>query len=155
MINASKVRELIEGKIADTGIFLVDISVSSSNHISVDIDSPEGVSIKECLLVNRIVEENLDRDVEDYSLEVASPGLDKSLKIVPQYLKNVGRNVKVVTNEGQEIEGALTAANENGFEVSSEEKVRLEGKKKKELIKTVHQLGYDQVKSTHIIISFK
>ncbi len=155
MINPRLIRDLVEEKIAETPLFLVDIQVSPANHIEIDIDSPQGVTVQDCLLVNRIVEENFDRDVEDYSLEVASPGLDKSLRIVPQFLKNVGREVLVVTNEDQKIEGLLSAANENGFEVTTEEKVRLEGKKKKELVTTVHQLDYDKVKSTHIIISFK
>lgn len=155
MISTSTVIKLIEEKIAETAIFIVDVSVSSSNHIAVEIDSPEGVNVKDCLMVSRQIEGNLDREVEDYSLEVTSPGLDQSLKIVPQYLKNIGRQVKVKTLEGTEIEGTLTAASDTGFEVTSEEKVRLEGKKKKELVTTVHPLEYDKVKSTYIIISFK
>lgn len=155
MINATQVRTIVENGIAETDMFLVDVIVSASNHIEIEIDSPKGITIKECQLVNKIIEENLSRDVEDYSLEVASPGLSKSLKIVPQYLKNIGRNVHVITNDGNEIEGELTAATEAGFEVKTEEKVRLEGKKKKELVTTMHQLEYDKVKSTHIIISFK
>ncbi|MES2630056.1 MAG: ribosome assembly cofactor RimP [Bacteroidota bacterium] len=155
MISASNIKEYVEGKLTETPLFVVDVQVSSGNHIEIDIDSPSGVNVSDCLTVNRIVEEGFDRDVEDYSLEVASPGLDKSLKIIPQYLKNVGRRVKVVTTDGAEIEGLLSSATENGFEVTTEEKIRPEGKKKKELVTTVHQLEYDKVKTTHIIISFK
>ncbi len=155
MISTEVVRKLIEEKIADTQIFIVDIQVSSKNHIAIEVDSPAGVTIKECLMVSRQVEGNLDREVEDYSLEVASPGLDKPLRMVQQYLKNVGREVKVVTTDGNEVQGPLTAADENGFEVTTEAKVKLEGKNKKELVTTVHRFEYDKVKSTHIIISFK
>ncbi len=155
MISPRALRDLVEEKLTGTPLFLVDIQVSPANHIEIDIDSPTGVTVKDCLLVNGIIEAGFDREVEDYSLEVASPGLDKSLKIVPQFLKNVGRNVKVLTTEGKEIEGLLSAASETSFDVTTEEKVKLEGMKKKELVTTVHQLDYDKVKSTHIIISFK
>jgi len=155
MISTEKVRQLVEEKIAETSIFIVDIQVSSKNHIAVEIDSPAGVSIKECLMVSRQIEGNLDREVEDYSLEVASPGLDKPLRMVQQYLKNIGREVKVVTNEGEELKGPLTAADETGFELTIEEKKKIEGKNKKELVTTVHRFDYDKVKTTHIIISFK
>lgn len=155
MINARQVRDLVEEKLAGTPLFLVDVYVSAENHIEIDIDCAEGISVKDCLFVNHLIEENLDREVEDYSLEVASPGLDKSLRIVPQYYKNIGRQVKVVTTEGMEIQGLLSSAGETSFEVSVEEKVIIEGKKKKELVTTIHQLDYDKVKSTHIIISFK
>jgi len=155
MISTEKVRQLVEEKIAETSIFIVDIQVSSKNHIAVEIDSQAGVSIKECLMVSRQIEGNLDREVEDYSLEVASPGLDKPLRMVQQYLKNIGREVKVVTNEGEELKGTLTAADETGFELTIEEKKKIEGKNKKELVTTVHRFDYDKVKTTHIIISFK
>ncbi len=155
MIAVSQVKNIIEANLPDPALFVVEINVSAKNHITVDVDSPQGVTINDCLAVSRALEANLDREVEDYSLEVASPGLDKPLRIVAQYLKNIGRDVIVVTNEGNEITGQLTSANENLFEVTTQEKVKLEGKKKKELVTTVHSFTYEQVKSTHIIITFK
>jgi ribosome maturation factor RimP len=155
MITASHIQKLIEEKIAETPLFIVDVTVSAASHIEIEIDSPTGVSVNDCLLVSRHIEASLDREQGDFSLEVASPGLDKSLRIVAQYLKNVGREVKVVSTDGTELIGLLSQADETGFDVTTEQKIKLEGKNKKELVTEVHRFAYDKVKTTHIIISFK
>ncbi len=155
MITASHIQSLVEEKFADTALFVVDVLISSGNHIEVEIDSPTGVTVNDCLLVSRHIEGSLDREAEDFSLEVASPGLDKPLRIVKQYLKNIGREVKVVTTEGVVHSGVLTQADESGFDVTTQQKIKLEGKGKKELVTTVDRFAYNQVKTTHIIISFK
>lgn len=147
MISEQKVKALVEEKIAETGAYLVEVKVSTTNQIRVYIDKLEGLSIKECVQVSRHIEGNLDREVEDYELEVSSPGLSQPFKVKQQYQKNVGRDVTVVTNEGQKVTGKLLEADDEGFTM-------LEKAKKKEEPKQL-RFKYDDVKETKVVISFK
>ncbi len=147
MISEQKVRALVEEKIAETGAYLVDVKVSATNQIKVFIDNPAGLSIKECVGVSRHVEGNLDREIEDYELEVSSPGLTQPFKVRQQYEKNVGRDVTVITADGQKVTGKLLATDDEGFKV-------LEKAKKKEEPKEIG-FNYNDVKETKVVISFK
>ena len=159
MISEKLVRELAEERIAelDNGLFIVEIKISSSNQINVLIDSSEGsVAITDCISVSRNIEHNLDREEQDFELSVSSPGLDQPLRMVPQYVKNVGRDVKVKLNdENGKLEGLLKHADDNGIIVETTRKERIEGRKKKETIVEEHPLQYDDIKETKIVISFK
>ena len=107
MISKERVEELALEKIVELDYFLVDVKVSSTNEITVLFDNEEGVGIKECLFVSRHIEGNIDRDIEDYQLTVCSPGIEKGFVVKEQYLKNIGRRVKVKTAEGDVIKGEL------------------------------------------------
>lgn len=154
MITAEQIKKIVADAIAGTEAFIVSIHVGLGNSIHIEVDTPAGISVNECLKVSRAVEGSLDREKEDFSLEVTSPGLDKPLRIPQQYSKNIGREVRVVTREGREITGELIAADDAGFQVKEEKTIRNE-KKKKELVSETFSLPYDHIKSTHIIISFK
>ncbi len=138
------------------GLFIVDLSISTTNVIHLELDKAEGyVSINECISVSRNIEHNLDRESEDFELHVSSAGLDKPLRVFPQYIKNVGRDVKVVTIDGKKLEGLLVAANEKELTLETSRNEKIEGKKKKELIVEQHVFPMNQIKETKIIISFK
>ncbi|MFN5147673.1 MAG: ribosome assembly cofactor RimP [Flavobacteriia bacterium] len=158
MISKSKVLELIDERIAElgNGLFVVDLTISSNNVIQVELDKHEGnVSINDCMSVSRNVEHNLDREAEDFELQVSSAGLDKPFRVPAQYVKNVGRTVKVVLQNGKKIEGELKAVSEKDVVVENSRKEKIEGKKKKELIVEQHVLPMEQIKETKIVISFK
>lgn len=140
----------------DNGLFIVELNVSSGNVIQVELDKHEGgVSVDDCIRVSRNVEHNLDREEEDFELQVSSAGLDKGLRVLAQYKKNIGRNVKVKLKESGSIEGELTAATEENITVRTSRKERIEGRKKKETIIEDHVVPMEQIKETKIIISFK
>jgi ribosome maturation factor RimP len=158
MINKNKVRELVEERMAelDNGLFIVELSISSNNAIRVELDKYEGgVSVEDCIRVSRNVEHNLDREEQDFELHVSSAGLDKGLRVLAQYTKNIGRDVKVKFAESGSIEGELVAATENDITVRISRKERIEGRKKKETIIEDHTVPMEQIKETKIIISFK
>ena len=158
MISKKKIETLALERIdeLDKGLFIVEIKVSSSNVIQVEIDAEEGnVAIEDCVSVSRNIEHNLDREQQDFELQVSSAGLDKPFRVTKQYIKNVGEDVKVKLNEGGKLEGQLIDANEESFVVETTRKERIEGKKKKETIIEQHKLSYDEVKETKIVISFK
>jgi ribosome maturation factor RimP len=105
--------------------------------------------------VSRNVEHNLDREQEDFELHVSSAGLDKPFRVLPQYLKNIGRQVKVVLNDGTKLEGELKSANETELALELIRKEKVEGKKKKETIVEQRVLQMEQIKETKIVITFK
>jgi ribosome maturation factor RimP len=158
MISKKKVIELAEERMNELncGLFIVDISISATNVIHVELDKAEGyVSINECMSVSRNIEHNLDRESEDFELHVSSAGLDKPFRVLAQYTKNIGREVKVVTTDGKKMEGTLSAANEKEITLETSRKEKIEGKKKKELIVEQHVFPMNQIKETKIVISFK
>ena len=94
----NKVQELLDGALTERSyLFLIDLSINDANKISIVLDGDNGVSLQDCIDVSRAVEADLDREEQDFSLEVASAGLSSPLKFVRQYKKNLGRNLKVKT----------------------------------------------------------
>ena len=155
MINEKIIRELAEERLATFDGFIVDLRVGAGNDIKLLIDADVPISISDCMSVSRNVEHNLDREVEDFSLEVSSAGLDQPFKHHRQYLKNVGREVKVVNLEGDKIEGVLSSANDDTFSVTTKRKERIEGRKAKHWVEEVHTFTYKEIKETKVIIGFK
>lgn len=106
---------LLEAALAENpSLFLIDLDISSTNHIKVIIDGDEGVKVEDCILVSRAIEGELDREEEDFSLEVLSAGVSEPLKLVRQYKKNLGRSLKVKTAE-ETFEGSLTNVDETAI----------------------------------------
>lgn len=157
MISKSKILELAEERIAerDPTLYVVEINVSKGNNILVEIDKEVGaVSIEDCISVSRNIEHNLDREEEDFALEVSSAGLDQPLRVVKQYVKNIGQEVKVKTLEKGSFQGIIKSADEEGIVLETKEKRRIEGRKKKETVIEELPIKYNEIKETKIIISF-
>lgn len=150
MITKDHIRKLAEEHISDSGIFLVDVRLSSTGRITVLIDRDEGVSIDDCASLSKEISHALGEEVGDYELNVSSPGLEMPLLVPRQYLKNEGRLVGVVTNEGDQEKGLLMNITSGGFDLKIETR-----QKNKEIITTVRSFNFEDVKSVKVIISFK
>lgn len=148
MINASDIRALVEEKIEGTGMFVVELTVSSANRIVIELDSMEGVTIDDCVQVSRHVESSLDRETQDFELQVSSAGIDKPLRDRRQYVKNVGRELRVQLEDGAELKGELLEANE-------QLKLKVPPSKKKKLPAREELIEWENIKEAKIIISFK
>lgn len=153
MIDKKELREFVDSRLSGTDYFLVDVVVSPSNDIVVEIDNPEGVDIDFCVELSREIEQAFSRDTEDYSLEVGSAGLTSPFKVLGQYLKNIGNKVEVVTRDGRKLKGILDDADEQGFVLGVETKVKEEGMKRPELRTIQYSFTYDQVKKVNAVIS--
>jgi ribosome maturation factor RimP len=149
MITKDHIRRLAEQHISGTGIFLVDVRLSSTGRITVLIDRPEGVRIDDCAMLSRQISNDLGEEGGDYELNVSSPGLDMPLLVPEQFRKNDGRMVDVVTNEGERFKGTMLNVTAGGFDLKVETKV------KKEIATTVRSFNFEDVKSVKVIISFK
>ena len=155
MIHQGTIDDIIRKHIADTDIFLVDISVSPGNIIHVYLDKPDGISINECTEINRHIITQLDKDIEDYELEVSSPGLGLPFKVFQQYQKNLGRYVELVLTNGVKIKGKLIEASLERIEIEEQKKLRDGSKKKAELITIITSYLISEIKSAKLVISFK
>ena len=155
MIDILAVKELVQEWLNGTDYFLVDLTISTDNRIVVEIDHAEGVWIEDCVELSRYIESHLSRDEEDYELEVGSAGLGQPFKVLQQYVNHIGKPVEVLTNEGKKLRGTLTAALPTQFEITVATRTRVEGKKRPQTIEQPITLGYDDVKYTKYLISFK
>jgi len=155
MITNIQIQELISEKLQDHNCFVVHLDVKPGNNIQLEIDSPSGVSIKDCIEFSRQIEHNLDRETEDFELHVSSPGLDKPLRVFQQYQKNIGRELHVVLNNDQIIEGLLKEVNENEILLTFTVVEKIEGKKKKIKTEKEELIPFTNIKESTIIISFK
>lgn len=158
MISKNKVRELAEERIKDRDerLFIVELTISASNVIRLELDKTEGsVSIEDCMSVSRNIEHNLDREEADFELHVSSAGLDKPLRVHAQYVKNIGRDLDVKLKSKEKTTGTLIAVDEAGITLKREEKQAVEGKKKKELVVIENKIAFSDINEAKIVISFK
>ncbi len=154
MIEKNKVKSLVEEWLQDKDYFLVDLTVSVDNRIVVEIDHAEGVWIEDCVELSRFIESGMNREEEDFELEVGSAGIGQPFKVLQQYVNHVGSEVEVLTNEGKKLRGVLASANESGFELTQTVKRKLEGEKRPRMVEETVAFRYDEVKYTKYSIKF-
>ena len=130
MIDKNVVKELVDEWLQDKEYFLVSIEISPDDKIVVEIDHADGVWIEDCVALSRFIEDHLNRDEEDYELEVGSAGLGQPFKVPQQYVNFIGKEVEVLDADGKKVKGILNSVDGNDFSVSVEEKVKVEGKKR-------------------------
>ncbi|MBO4822050.1 MAG: ribosome assembly cofactor RimP [Prevotella sp.] len=155
MTEKSIIKNLAEEWLEGKDYFLVDIEVSPDNKIVVEIDHADGVWIEDCVELSKYIEDHLDRDKEDFELEVGSAGLGQPFKVPQQYINFIGKEVEVLNADGKKLKGTLKTVDGNLFTVTTQEKVKVEGKKRPVLTPVDHQFEMDKVKYTKYIISFK
>jgi len=155
MVEKEIIARLVEEKLAGTASYLTGVEVKPENLIVVEIDNDEGVSIDDCAALNRYLESQLDRETEDFELEVGSAGITSPFKVLRQYLKNVGKDVEVQLKSGTKLTGVLKYADESGIVVSIEKQVKLEGAKRKQTVKEDLPCRMDEIKYTKYVIRFK
>ena len=155
MIDRNVVSGIVNEWLEDKDYFLVDVSVSPDDKIVVEIDHAEGVWIDDCVELSRFIESKLDREEEDYELEVGSAGIGQPFKVLQQYLIHIGKEVEVLTKEGKKLEGVLKEADADHFVVTVQKKVKPEGAKRPVWVDEDLTFTYDEIKYTKYLISFK
>ena len=155
MIDKRVIEQLAEEKLASSSNYLVSVEVQPGNVIVVEIDNDEAVSIDDCVELSRYIEEHLDRDAEDFELEVGSAGITSPFKVLRQYEKNVGNEVEVLTRNGVKLTGVLKSADEGSFVVTVTKQVKPEGAKRKITVEEDQTYTYNEIKYTKYLIRFK
>jgi len=160
VINAKKIQLLAEEFLEGTSAFLVDVKVASGNVIRISLENDDRTSITDCVELSRHIEGSFDREEEDFSLDVGSPGLDQPLKVLRQYLKIIGKQIAVNPIDGKKMQGELVSVEEEdgefkGLTLKTREKKRIEGRKATEWVDEEHQFQAGDIEWTKVIISFK
>ncbi|HEX7412376.1 MAG TPA: ribosome assembly cofactor RimP [Bacteroidales bacterium] len=148
MINEKLISNIIQLAIGGTDKFLVEVKVRTGNRIMVFVDSDTLLTIADCAGLSKFIESHLNRESEDFELSVSSPGIDMPYRNVRQYLKNTGREVSVITNDGIKRIGTLIAADQQGMELLEVTKM------KKVVTELRHRIKYTDIKETKEIIKF-
>ena len=155
MIEAKKVIEIAERHLEGSDMFVVECKVTPMGEVELLIDSDSAVRLEDCAALNRAIEAELDRDVEDYSLMVASAGIGSELKNIRQYRKLIGQSVEVLLLSGVKVLAKLDEVTEDGITISYEEKQAVEGKKRKVLVEVSRTYSFDEIKYTKEYLDFK
>jgi ribosome maturation factor RimP len=155
MIQVELVRSYLQDELPKRGLFLVEVTVSAGNRITVHADSMKGITIEECIGVSRFIESRFNRETEDYELEVSSPGLDNPLKQPEQYQKNLGRWLDVVTFDGLKTTGKLVNASEGSITLEIESIEKDDRTRKKVVVKKLLEKRMNEIKAAKIVISLK
>lgn len=152
-LNLQNLNEFVEKQLENTDCFLVKSTIVNKD-ITVEIDSDTRVDIDFVARLNQEIEAEFSPEIDDYNLEVGSVGLTSPLTLPRQYRKNVGNDVEVLTKDGRKLHGMLRSADEEGFVLAAEEKVKKEGEKRpvKEIVET--RFAYPEVKSVTYEIKF-
>jgi len=152
LYSIEKIKSVLIPVLEQSDLFLVDLSIGTNNHIKVLIDSEKGIRVDECVKISRSLESELDREKEDFQLEVSSPGVGTPLKVYQQYLQNIGRQVSVVTNDNKNYKGELTEANDKSIVVRITKRVKSGKKKVKQQDDII--ISFDEIQETKVIIKF-
>ena len=155
MIKKEVVYQIVGEWLEDKDYFLVEISISPNNRIVVEIDHAEGVWIDDCVNLSKHIESKLNRDEEDYELEVGSAGIGQPFKVLQQYYNHIDKEVEVGTKKGQKLRGILKDVDEDKIVLSTTVKSKPKGTKRVEEKEEDLTLTYDQINYTKYLISFK
>ena len=154
MINKQTIISLIESHFEGSDKFIVDIKVLAGNKIEVYIDAPKHIVIADCVELSRFIEGHLDREKEDFELQVSSPGATESFKVLDQYRKYKETKVKVVTKDGKKYEGVLKEANDDTFVIEeTRREKKIVGKGNQTVIENI-TIAYNNVKETKSVLPF-
>ncbi len=154
MISKDFITQIVENNLDTEAHYIVDIKIDTNNKINVLVDGKEGFTINDCVKISRAIEGSLDREKEDFELQVSTPGLDMPLKVNQQYEKNLNKEVEVKMSDGNKIVGKMTEITNETITVEYTKKEKVEGHKKKQTIEYKDVFKKDEVE-TRLVISFK
>ena len=157
MIDKKEITEIVETYLADSDRFLVSLTVSRQNNIKVFIDGDKGVTVADCIALSRHIESCLDRDNEDFTLDVSSVGVGQPLVMIRQYNNNVGRRLSIKAADDKQFKGKLIEVAGDGIwlELDKEKKKK---KQKKELEPKAESkvfIRFDDILEAKVQVSFK
>jgi ribosome maturation factor RimP len=155
MIDVKTVTEIAERHLEGSDMYVVECKISPMGEIELLIDSDTAVKLEDCAALNRAIEAEFDREVEDYSLMVASAGIGSELKLLRQYKKIIGSSVEVLLKDGIKLLAKLNSADEAGITISYEEKQVVEGKKRKVTVEVTKGYKWEEIKYVKEYLDFK
>jgi ribosome maturation factor RimP len=149
-----QINKLLEESLLEkTSLFLIDLTITDAFKVIVTIDGDNGVALQDCIDVSRAIENNIDREEQDFSLEVASVGVGSALKIVRQYKNNIGRTL-IVETMAEKIEAELVDANDDFIILSWKAREPKKLGKGKETVQKRQEIPYSEIKKAIVTVTF-
>ena len=157
MIDKNVIKTAVEEWLEKGDYYLVDVEMTPDDRIVIEIDHADGVWIEDCADLSRFLQEKLGEELGDYELEVGSAGIGQPFKVVQQYRNHVGKEVEVLQQNGQKVQGVLKEVSEDGaqFVVTVKEKQQVEGKKRPQLVEVDKNFAVGEVKYCKYLLNFK
>ncbi len=150
-----KVTQLLQEAMDENpSLFLISLDIQGNNEIKVTIDGDQGVTVQDCIAVSRKVEHNLDREEEDFSLEVMSVGATTPLQQIRQYKKNVGRFLEMKTDEGLKLEGTLKESTDENVILTWKAREPKPVGKGKVTVQKTEVIPYENIVEAKVMIKF-
>jgi len=149
MITISAIKSVLERKIKNSDEFIVDVYIKPTNKIYIEIDSLKGVTIDKCVEYSKEIENNFDRNIEDYELQISSPGLDKPFKVKQQYEKNINKEIKIITFEDKDIKGILKNVFNNYIKIEVTNNIKGKHTETEDI-----DIEYSKIKTAKALIKF-
>jgi len=146
MIDKGVVKEIVEDFLKSSDSYLVAIEIQPDNSIVVEIDNDQAVSIDDCIALSAFIESKLDREKEDFALEVGSAGVGQAFKILRQYRKHIGKAIEVLVKSGIKYTGILKAVDEEKIVLTVQKQILPEGAKRKATVEEDLTFLYDEIK---------
>ncbi|MCQ2973867.1 MAG: ribosome assembly cofactor RimP [Bacteroidales bacterium] len=153
MISEQSIKKLLEENSDFNEYFFVSVHVSNDNVITIKADTDKGITIDECGEISNKLEALLNRDQEDFELEVSSPGLTEPFKILRQYQKNIGKQVDVLMIDGEKLQGTISKVETETVTIKVTKTEKINGKRTK--VETDNTISYADIKSTKLKLTFK
>jgi ribosome maturation factor RimP len=150
-----KVTELLHAGLEERqDLFLIDFSVETGNKINVVLDGDNGVSVQDCIFISRAINNNLDSEEYDFSLDVASCGATSPLKITRQYIKNTGRELEVQLISNKILKGELTKVDENKITLEWDTREPKPVGKGKVTVHKIEEIAFNDIVEAKVLIKF-
>lgn len=154
-MDISKLKECVNSFASENELFVIEANCNESNVVSITIDAMNGVSLEKCIELNKHIESQFDREIEDYELTVSSASISEPFKHIMQYRKNEGSEVEVMfIANSEKLIGVMDDVTEDGFSLMYSKKVQEEGKKRKELKEFCDKIAFSDVKKVTLVIKF-
>ena len=153
MIRKEHIVELSEAFLKDSANYLIDVNVRSGNRISIFIENDEHVSIKDCIALSKHIESQLDREQQDFELEVSSPGIDSPFRHERQYLKYVGKEIEILMSNGDKFSGELLGSDSESIQYLPSKKGQRKKIDQSTNSKEAKTVLISEVKETRLVIT--
>ena len=134
-------------------LFLVELAFSSNNDIKVLLDGDEGVTLRDCALINSEIKKKLNQDETNYSVEIGSCGIDYPLKMIRQFKKNISRKIEIIDLDDRKHTGTLAKVSKASFEINWKERQPKKIGKGKVTVAFTKNFNFGEYKKVQIILN--
>jgi len=152
MVKDRDIEDVVNDVLNSDDYFIVGIQ-NKQDTIKVIVDGYKGIDLDKCGEITRKLRSSFGEKVDDYNIEVTSPGLTSAFQVIEQYKKNIGQKVEILLKTGEKITGKLQEVNPESIFLEEKKRIKTD-KNKKKTVREEKTIKFDEIKYTKLIISF-